>query len=83
MSDRARRLFERTVRGNITDICVAVARHDDREAVDALLDLGFLDEESLLAAIEVVGELKDAAMTGYLLEVKRLRFGGSAMDFDL
>ena len=83
MSDRARRLFVRTIRGNIADICVAVARHDDRDAIDALLDLGFLDEESLLAAIEEVGELKDAAMTGYLLEVKRMRFGGSSVDFDL
>ena len=30
-----------------------------------------------------VGKLQDAAMTGYLLELKRTKFGQDAIDFDL
>ena len=54
-----------------------------RRSIDALLDLGFLNEGNLYAVIEKVGAVQDAAMTGYLLEAKRQRFGGGGLDFDL
>ena len=78
-----RSLCERILRDGIADICVAVAKHDDRKTIDALVDLGFLNADNLYEAIDRIGEVQDAAMTGYLLELKRLRFGRSARDFDL
>lgn len=78
-----RNLFDRMLRSEIEDVCVALAKHDDRRSVDALLDLGYLNEENLYRVIDRVGAVQDAAMTNYLLEVKRERFGLHAIDFDL
>ncbi len=76
-------LFERLIREYLIDICVDVARHDDRSVVDDLCDFGFLNRDNLEDVIVAVSRLQDAAMTGYLLEVKRRRFGRAAFDFDL
>ena len=78
-----RDMYERLLRNYIVDICVDVARHDDREVIDYLVELGFVNGDNLEEIIVAVGKLQDAAMTGYLLEVKRRRFGRVAFDFDL
>ncbi|WP_165173983.1 leucine-rich repeat domain-containing protein [Adlercreutzia sp. ZJ242] len=78
-----RSLCERALRDNIEDVCVEIAKHDDRRAIDSLLDLGYLNGDNLYRVIDRVGALQDASMTGYLLEVKRTRFGQDAFDFDL
>ena len=76
-------LFERIIREHLVEICVDVARHDDRGVVDDLCDFGFLNSDNLEDVIVAVGRLQDAAMSGYLLELKRRRFGRAAFDFDL
>ena len=76
-------MFERTIREHLEDICIDVARHDDRSVVDDLCDFGFLNSDTLEGVIVAVGRLQDAAMSGYLLELKRKRFGRAAFDFDL
>lgn len=68
---------------NILDVCEALARADDRRSIDRLIDLGYITCENLTACIDRIGTVKDAAMTGYLLEVKRRRFGRVSMDFEL
>ena len=68
---------------NLIDIVVAAARHDDRQIVDDLLDLGYLTRDNIDIAVERAGDVQDAAMTGYLLEVKRRFFGRQLLDFDL
>ena len=78
-----RNLFERVLRWHIVEICVEIARNDDRYLVDRLIDLGYISEDNLEGIITAVNRLQDAAMTGYLLEVKRRRFNQSAFDFDL
>ena len=78
-----RSLFERLIREHLVEICVDVARHDDRAVVDDLCDFGFLNRDNLENVIVEVGRLQDAAMSGYLLELKRRRFGRAAFDFDL
>ena len=78
-----RGMFERLLRNYIVEICVDIARHDDRVALDALVDRGFVNENNLEEIIAKVGRLQDAAMTAYLLEVKRLRFNKAIIDFDL
>ena len=76
-------MFERMIREHLIDICVDVTRHDDRSVVDDLCDFGFLNRDNLEDVIVAVGRLQDAAMSGYLLELKRRRFGRTAFDFDL
>lgn len=83
LSVNTRRMYEQMIRASLSDMCVAIARHDDRGALDALVVLGFIDQETILPVIERVGKLQDAAMTGYLLEVKRRLFRDSALDFAL
>ena len=78
-----RNLYVQILRENLCEMCVAIARHDDRDSIDALVELGFLDETTILEVIEAVGRLQDAAMTGYLLEVKRMLSGSMHRDFDL
>ncbi len=76
-------MMERILRNNLGSICVDIARHDDRGAIDDLLDLGFLTQDTIDEAIESVSALRDAAMTGHLLEVKRRFFELDAFDFEL
>lgn len=83
LSENTQRMYEQMVRASLVDMCVAIARHDNRDAIDALVDLGFIGRETLLPVIDAVGKLRDAAMTGYLLEIKRRLFNDRAIDFDL
>ena len=78
-----RSLFDRLLKEHITEICVDIARHDDRVAIDSLIEYGYLNEKNLEEVIQAVGRLQDAAMTAYLLEVKRRRFNRRIFDFDL
>ena len=83
LTDVNRRRYHDLLERNIEEICVDIARHDDRRALADLADLGYLNEENLEDVTIAVARLQDAAMTGYLLEMKRLRFGKRAFDFDL
>ena len=83
LTDVNKGMFERLLRNYITEICVDIARHDDRIALNTLVDRGFINEDNLEEIIAKVGKLQDAAMTAYLLEVKRIRFNRAVVDFDL
>ena len=78
-----RSLFERTLRVHILEICVDVARHDDRALMSDLADFGYVNQDNIEDIIVSVSNLQDAAMSGFLLELKRTRFGRAAFDFDL
>ena len=78
-----RQRYHNVLADNIEEICVDIARHDDRATMADLADLGFLNESNLEDAIAAVSKLQDAAMTGYLLEMKRVRFSHASVDFDL
>ena len=82
LSENTRRMYGQILRDNLVEMCVAAARHDDRASVDALVELGYLDRETLLPVIEAVTKLQDAAMTGYLLELQR-RLMGRGVYFEL
>lgn len=79
----ARDTMERLLRNHIEDICVDVALHDDRTVFDDLIERGFVNAENLDAIIERVTKLRDAVSSAYLLEAKRMRFGGRTYDYDL
>ena len=78
-----RSMYERLLRNYIVEICVDISRHDDRGLIDDLIEMGFVNESNLEGIISEVGRLQDAAMTGYLLEVKRRRYKRAIFDFDL
>lgn len=82
LSENTRRMYGQILRDNLVEMCVAATRHDDRESIDALVELGYLDRGTLLPVIEAVTKLQDAAMTGYLLELQR-RLTGRGVDFEL
>ncbi len=69
--------------GGIEGVCTEIARHDDRALLEDLADLGYLNAENLTRAVEAVGKLQDAAMTAYLLDLKRRRFSSGRPDFAL
>ena len=68
---------------NIVEICKAVARHDDRGTIDKLVELGYLNKENVYDVTDAVAELKDAAMTGHMLELIRRRFGLDTARFEI
>lgn len=78
-------MLRRTVQMHLGGICVALAKHDDRRALDELADLSFLSAKNISQVIDRVGAVQDAAVTGYLLEMRRHRFGigGTALDFEI
>lgn len=78
-----RNLYMQIIRENLCEMCVAIARHDDRTSIDALVELGFLNESTIVEVVEEVGRLQDAAMTGYLLEISRMLTEDSHRDFEL
>ncbi len=83
MSPTNRGLMESALRSHLGEYCLDIARHDDKAAIDGLLDLGFIDASNIADVINVVGAVQDASITNYLLEQKRRRFGTQAIDFDL
>ena len=83
LSEASKRRYHAVLDNNLEEICVDIARHDDRVTMGQLADLGVLTAENLERVGEAVGTLQDAAMTGYLLEMKRVRFSQRTFDFDL
>ena len=83
LTDSNRRRYHALLANNIEEICVDIARHDDRTTIAQLADLGFVNAANLERIVAAVGRLQDAAMTAYLLELKRVRFGQRTIDFDL
>ncbi len=83
LQPRHAQIYRSILGAGIEDICVEIARHDDRALLEDLADLGYLNAENLTRAVEAVGRLQDAAMTAYLLDLKRRRFAGAAPDFEL
>ncbi|MBO4352077.1 MAG: leucine-rich repeat domain-containing protein [Eggerthellaceae bacterium] len=83
LTDAGKKRYRMLVVDNIEEICADIARHDDRVAMGQLADLGLLTADNLDTVVVAVNKLQDAAMTGYLLEMKRLRFSAHAIDFDL
>lgn len=83
MSSTNRGLMESALRSHIVEYCVDIARHDDKDAIDSLLDLGFIDSENISQIIEAVRSVQDASITNHLLDQKRRRFGIASIDFDL
>lgn len=72
--------FDTTVNVGIERICTECAKHGDRQAIDDLLDLGYLTEENLVRVIEHVSDVQDATITNYLLEARRKHFGKQEFD---
>ena len=78
-----RKLFDQLLEAHLVEICVDIARHDDRRALDQMADLGFLNADNIDAVVSAVGKLQDAAMTAHLLEMKRLRLNRDPFDFEI
>ncbi len=76
-------MARRVLRNGLCGICLEMARHDDRDSLRRLADLGILSAENIDEVISAVQQVQDASMTGYLLEVKRMRFGVRSFDFSL
>lgn len=83
MSSTNKIMLTQVLTKNLEEVCEAIARHDDRSLIDELIELDVLNKDNLLDVIDHIGKLQDAAMTGYLLEIKRRMFQRSAVDFDL
>lgn len=83
MTSVSQDMARRVLHDGLERFCLEMARHDDRVSLQHLADLGILDASNVDAVIEAVQRLQDASVTGYLLEVKRERFGRRSFDFSL
>lgn len=80
LSDVNRGMCDRILRNNVAEICVEMAKNDDRESIDDLVELGYLNEYNIEKVIDRVSAVQDASITGYLLELNRRRFTKDAFD---
>lgn len=76
-------MLERFLANHIEKVCASIAKRDDKAALGRLVDLGFVNAENIAGIIECVGALQDASVTGYLLTIKRDRFGRRTLDLSL
>ncbi len=82
--DEARQSFARRVLATgLEGSCLEMARRDDRASLRRLADLEILDAANIDVVIETVQQMQDASMTGFLLELKRERFGRRSFDLSL
>lgn len=83
LSESNKAMCERILKKGIEHICVEMAKHDDRESINQLVDLGFLNKDNILDVIDRVGAVQDASMTGYFLEINRGWSTIDELDFEL
>ena len=83
LSDSARKNFTESLTRNLADTCVVFARRGYLTGFDQLVKLGFIDADNFSDIVDRVSALSDAAVTGYLLTLKRRCFGGRRLDFSL
>lgn len=76
-------MARRVLADGLANIAREMARHDDRASLGRLADLGVLTSENIDGVIESVQCVRDASVTGHLLEMKRKRFGKRAFDLSL
>ena len=83
MSNTNKGLMDSVLKSHIEEFCVDIAKHDDKDAIAGLLELGYIDADNIGDIIEAVGAVQDASITNYLLEQKQRRFGATDLDFEL
>lgn len=83
LSQVHRERYEKLLATRLVDVARVLARRNAFARLDALADLGYLTEETIVAVVDALIDDGDVAMTGHLLEMKRRRFGGSRFDFEL
>ena len=83
LSDETSEMYQRIVANSLEESIKIFAKKNYTEGYDRLLKLGFLNEDNISNAIELVSKAGDVAMTGFLLEMKKRHFGKKALDFDL
>ena len=75
--------FEHALREHLADACIAFARHDDRDSIDGLADIGFISAENIDYVVEAVSAENCAPIMARLHELKRTRFRASARTYEL
>ncbi len=83
LEDSYRDAFLNTLSRTVEETCREFARHGYTQGFGVLADFGVLNDTNISEMVDAVGEVGDAAMTGYLLELKRSRFGDLRTDFKL
>lgn len=68
---------------HLVDICIAIAKHDDRTAIDDLVELGYLNADNIYEVTDEIAKLQDAAMTGHMLRIIDERYGLDTKRFEL
>lgn len=67
----------------VADIVAGCARVGDTATVDKLVDLGIIESENIEACIAAANEVSDIALSSFLLQIKRERFGKPTFDFGI
>ena len=83
LEDPKKQAFEHALREHLADACIAFARHDDRDSIDGLADIGFISAENIDYVVEAVSTENCAPIMARLHELKRTRFRASARTYEL
>lgn len=83
LSEVSRSVFSSFLHANAVDVCMEFARRGDRESISSLIDMGFVNGDNIDEVISRASSLRDAVVTGFLLEASRLRLGRDPYDLGI
>ncbi len=83
LNDERRQSFCDYLSRTLESTCRAFAERGYAEGFEYLVRFNILNRDNISQIIDCMGEMGDAAVTGYLLELKRSRFGGSRTNLHL
>lgn len=75
--------FRVDIQKSFADICKEYAKRNDNSGFEMLADAGYINAENASDVVDMVQELGNVAVTGYLLEMKSERFAHARIDFGL
>ena len=75
--------FRADIESMFTDLCKEYAKRNDNDGFEVLADAGFINAENVSDVIDMVQELGNVTITGYLLEMKSERFAHARIDFGI
>lgn len=83
LSDEKRQVYTSYMNENLEEILLDIGQREDLERLSAIADLGFFTEDNIDACVDVIGKVRNAKLTGYLLSWKQEQFGETEFDFSL
>lgn len=83
LADAHRAAMARRLEDQVFEIVAECARCGDVATVGKLVDVGIVNEENIASCIDAANKISDIALSSFLLQIRRERFGQATFDFGI